>query len=99
MAGNEIINETEYVNNNSYETVDTREINSISLTANINKNVIQSGNYFGLRGGGFGKSRSEEFKATYNLPTGSIDLDIGNIFATLEYTVYVGRFKPIITII
>ena len=104
MASNEIINvfesiqEAEYVNNNSYETVDTREINSISLTANINKNVIQSGNYFGLRGGGFGKSRSEEFKATYNLPTGSIDLDIGNIFATLEYTVYVGRFKPIITI-
>ena len=66
MASNEIINEfesiqeAEYVNNNSYETVDTREINSISLTANINKNVIQSGNYFGLKEAG---SASPEVKS------------------------------------
>jgi hypothetical protein len=105
MSNNQSINELESPqesntnNNYHYDTVDTREINSISLTANINKNIIKSGNYYGLRGGGFGKSRSAEFNASYNLPTGSMDLDIGAIYATLEYTVYIGRFKPIISIV
>ena len=81
-----------------YETVDTETVNSISLTANINANVIEDRGNYGLRGGGFNIMRGKEFLVNYNLPMGSINLPVGTINAVLPDGSSGGFFEPTMSI-
>ena len=82
----------------SYETVDTENVNSISLTANINANVIEENGNYGLIGGGFDIMRGKEFLVSYNLPIGSISLPVGTINAVLPDGRSGGFFEPIMSV-
>ena len=81
-----------------YTTVDTTNVSSISLTANINMNVVEDSGNYGLIGGGFDIARAGEFNAVYNLPTGSVILNCGSITATLPDMTQGGIFQPFITL-
>ena len=82
----------------NYTMMTTSTMNYIAITANINKNVTVDGSNYGLTGGAFDIGRAHEFKASYNLPKGSISFPMGEVTAQLPNMVSGGTFTPVVEI-
>ena len=80
----------------SYETVTPS--NSISLTANLNKSVFESGSYLGMRTHTIAHTNSEAYRVAYDLPTGSLTLPLGDISALLPSGKQGGVFNAFLDI-
>lgn len=71
------------VNVVSYDTIDTSNSNTITLTANLNDSLVYSGPYIGINAHTITQASAVTYNANYDMPTGSISLPLGDITATL----------------
>ena len=67
----------------SYDTIDTTNSNTITLTANLNNSLIYNGPYIGIKSRTITQAEAATYNVKYNMPTGSISLPLGDITATL----------------